>query len=185
MSRIEELIARSQAGDREAGELLVEENAGLIWSAARRFLGRGTEIEDLYRKSRSQGFGDEVKRRILLGTFVLSSGYIDAYYKKAMQVRKLICREFSDIFSRYDLILTPTAPHTAWQIGEKVLTPTEMYAEDICTVPASIAFLPALSICCGRDENGLPIGMQLIGRKFEESRLLRAAYAFEQEGAGR
>lgn len=136
-----------------------------------------TDIEDLYCKSRSDGFGSEVKRRILLGTFILTAEEY-AGYQKAMQVKRAICREFSDIFTQFDLILTPTAPHTAWKFGEKQ-NPTEMYMEDLCTVPASIAGLPALSICCGRDEAGLPIGMQLIGRAFDEYGVLQAGYAYE------
>lgn len=140
------------------------------------------DMEDLYRRSRTEGFGDEAKRRIMLGTFVLSKEYFDAYYRKAMQVRAAVKKEFSDIFSRYDLILTPTAPCTAWKFGEKSTTPAEMYAEDICTVPASLAGLPAMSLCSGKDENGLPIGMQLIGKPFDEGNILRAGYAYEQGG---
>lgn len=140
------------------------------------------DLEDLYRRSRSDGFGEEVKRRILLGTFALSSGYVEQYYKKAMQVRSMVSRDFAGIFAQYDLILTPTAPHTAWRFGERTDRVTTMYEEDICTVPASLAGLPAISVCCGKDENGLPIGMQLIGKRFAEGLLFAAAEAFEKEG---
>ncbi len=139
-----------------------------------------TDIEDLYRRSRSEGFGDEVKRRILLGTFVLSKEYVEAYYQKAMQVRAAVVREFAELFAEYDLILTPTAPHTAWKLGEKESSPKQMYLEDVCTVPSSLAGLPAVSICCGKDEKGLPIGLQLIAKPFDEGRLLAAAYAYER-----
>lgn len=143
-------------------------------------------IEQLYERSRSEGFGAEVKRRIMLGSFVLSAGYYDAYYKKALEVRTLIKREFERILQTCDMILAPVAPTTAYRLGEKTGDPLQMYLGDIYTVPVNIAGLPALSLPCGRDAEGLPIGMQLIGRAFGEAELYQAAYAFEQEkGAAR
>lgn len=138
------------------------------------------DLADLYVQSRSQGFGKEVKRRILLGTYALSSGYYDAYYKKAQQVRSLIRKEFGGIFKKYDMILSPVAPTTAWKLGEKSKDPLEMYMEDIYTVPINIAGVPAMSVPCGKDSNGMPIGMQLIGKSFDEKTLIRAAYTYEQ-----
>ena len=137
-------------------------------------------IDELYANTRSEYFGVEVKRRIMLGTFALSTGYYDAYYKKALQVRTLIMEGFKATFSRYDLILSPTAPMTAWRFGEKS-DPMEMYLSDVCTVPANIAGVPALSMPCGRDRSGMPIGLQLMGRVFDESGVLRAALALETE----
>ena len=139
------------------------------------------DLKDLYKKTRSEGFGAEVKRRIILGTYVLSSGYYDAYYKKAQQVRTLVMNEFNKGFEKYDVILTPTSPTVAFGIGEKSNNPLEMYLADICTVSVNIAGLPGISIPCGVDSNGLPIGMQLIGNKFQEETILNAAYSFEQE----
>lgn len=138
------------------------------------------DLTDLYVQSRSQGFGKEVKRRILLGTYALSSGYYDAYYKKAQQVRSLIRKEFSGIFRKYDMVLSPVAPTTAWKLGEKSKDPLEMYMEDIYTVPINIAGVPAISVPCGKDSDGMPIGMQLIGKAFDEKTLIRAAYTYEQ-----
>lgn len=135
---------------------------------------------DLYLQSRSQGFGPEVKRRIMLGTYALSSGYYDAYYKKAQQVRTLIIQDFNHVFADYDVILHPTTPTTAFKIGEKVDDPVKMYLEDICTVPVNLAGLPAISVPCGFAKNGLPIGMQIVGRAFDESTILRVAHAYEQ-----
>ncbi len=140
------------------------------------------EIHDLYRETRSQGFGAEVKRRIMLGSFVLSAGYYDAYYKKALQVRTLLKQSFDRIFAEYDAVLSPVAPTTAYRIGEKTQDPLEMYLGDVYTVPVNIAGLPALSLPCGADSRGLPIGMQLIGKPFSEPTLYRAGYAFEMEG---
>ncbi|WP_042170460.1 Asp-tRNA(Asn)/Glu-tRNA(Gln) amidotransferase subunit GatA [Paenibacillus gorillae] len=134
---------------------------------------------DLYRKSRSQGFGPEVKRRIMLGTYALSSGYYDAYYLKAQKVRTLIKQDFDQVFSKFDVIMGPTAPTTAFRIGEQVGDPLTMYLNDICTIPVSLAGVPAISIPCG-SSNGLPIGLQIIGKAFDESTVLRAAHAFEQ-----
>ncbi|MEY8382623.1 Asp-tRNA(Asn)/Glu-tRNA(Gln) amidotransferase subunit GatA [Christensenellaceae bacterium 44-20] len=143
-------------------------------------------IEQLYERSHSEGFGAEVKRRIMLGSFVLSAGYYDAYYKKALEVRTLIGREFERVLEQCDMILAPVAPTTAYRLGEKTGDPLQMYLGDIYTVPVNIAGLPALSLPCGRDAEGLPIGMQLIGRAFGEAELYQAAYAFEQEkGAAR
>ncbi len=135
---------------------------------------------DLYKKSRDEGFGTEVKRRIMLGTYALSSGYYDAYYKKAQQVRTLIKAEFDKLFEDYDALLTPTGPTTAFKIGEKTDNPVEMYLTDICTVPINIAGVPAVSINCGYDSKGLPIGMQLIGKAFDEQSILNIAYQYEQ-----
>ncbi|HWQ58463.1 MAG TPA: Asp-tRNA(Asn)/Glu-tRNA(Gln) amidotransferase subunit GatA [Clostridia bacterium] len=140
-------------------------------------------IDGLYESTRSEMFGAEVKRRIMLGTFALSSGYYDAYYKKALQVRTLLTREFEGVFKTYDLVLSPTAPATAWRFGDKS-DPMEMYLSDVCTVPANIAGLPALSMPCDRDGDGLPIGLQLMGKLFDERALLRAAYALERELGG-
>ncbi len=137
-------------------------------------------LDDLYKKTRSEGFGKEVKRRIMLGTYALSSGYYDAYYKKAQQLRTVIKNDFDEAFSKYDFILTPTAPTTAFNIGSKTTDPLQMYLEDICTVSINIASVPAISIPCGFDSENMPIGMQLIGKAFSESTLLRAAYTFEQ-----
>ena len=139
-----------------------------------------TDLKEIYKKSRSEGFGEEVKRRIILGTYVLSSGYYDAYYKKAQQVRTLVSREFDKAFEKYDVILTPTSPITAFDIGEKSNNPLEMYLADICTVSINIAGVPAISIPCGVDKCGMPIGMQLIGNKFCEETILNVAYTYEQ-----
>ena len=137
-------------------------------------------LRDIYINSRSEGFGDEVKRRIILGTYVLSSGYYDAYYKKAQQVRTLVKNKFDEVFENHDIILTPTAPTTAFKIGEKSDNPLEMYLSDICTVSVNIAGLPGLSMPCGVDSKGLPVGMQLIGKRFDEETILNAAYTYEQ-----
>ena len=139
---------------------------------------------DMYEKTRSEGFGDEVKRRIMLGTFVLSSGFYDAYYKKAKLLQRRISAEFSENFKNIDVIATPTVPTTAFKIGEHFNDPVKMYATDICTVTINIAGLPAMSIPCGYDEKGLPIGLQLIGDKFAEQTLLNTAYAYEQLKGG-
>jgi len=139
-----------------------------------------TNLKDIYRNSRSEGFGAEVKRRIILGTYVLSSGYYDAYYKKAQQVRTLVKKEFDSAFEKYDLLLTPTSPNVAFEIGTKSNNPLEMYLADICTVSVNIAGLPGISVPCGVNSEGMPIGMQLIGPKFGEEVLINAAYAYEQ-----
>lgn len=143
--------------------------------------GEFKNIKELYKKSRSEGFGPEVKRRVILGTYVLSSGYYDAYYKKAQKVRTLVIKEFNKAFEKYDVILTPTSPVVAFDIGSKSNNPLEMYLVDICTVSVNIAGLPGISIPCGVDKEGMPIGMQLIGNKFCEETILNAAYTFEQD----
>ncbi len=140
-----------------------------------------TNLKELYRKSRTEAFGEEVKRRIILGTYVLSSGYYDAYYKKAQKVRTFVKKQFDENFKKYDVLLTPVAPTTAFEIGSKSNNPIEMYLADICTVSINIASVPAISIPCGVDKNGMPVGMQLIGDRFSEAKLLNAAYTFEQK----
>ena len=137
-------------------------------------------LKDIYINSRSEGFGQEVKRRIILGTYVLSSGYYNAYYKKALEVRTLVKQEFDKKFEKYDVLLTPTSPTVAFEIGTRSNNPLEMYLADICTVSVNIAGLPGISIPCGVDSKGMPIGMQLIGDKFKEETILNAAYTYEQ-----
>lgn len=139
-----------------------------------------SDLIDLYKQSRSEGFGPEVKRRIMIGTYALSAGYYDAYYKKALQVRTLIKQAFDKAFEKYDVIITPVSPTTAFKLGEKTDNPLEMYLSDICTVSVNIAGLPGMVILCGFDSKGLPIGFQLIGKPFDESTLIRVAYTFEQ-----
>ncbi|CAH2717169.1 Glutamyl-tRNA(Gln) amidotransferase subunit A [Neobacillus rhizosphaerae] len=134
---------------------------------------------DLYKKTRAEGFGDEVKRRIMLGTFALSSGYYDAYYKKAQQVRTLIKKDFEDVFAKYDVIVGPTTPTSAFKIGENIEDPLTMYANDILTIPLNLAGLPGISVPCGFDA-GLPLGLQIIGKYFDEATIYRVAHAFEQ-----
>ena len=139
------------------------------------------DLNDIFVNSRSEGFGAEVKRRIILGTYVLSSGYYDAYYKKAQKVRTFIKNEFDKLFKKYDVLLTPTSPTVAYDIGTRSKNPLEMYLADLCTVSVNIAGLPGISIPSGVDSQGMPIGMQLIGKSFEEETILKAAYAAEQE----
>jgi aspartyl/glutamyl-tRNA(Asn/Gln) amidotransferase, A subunit len=146
--------------------------------------GWGSNITDLYETSRSEGFGDEVKRRIILGTFVLGSEFLDAYYKRAKALQTVIAKEFEDAFKLCDAIVTPLSPTTAFKIGEKQDDPLAMYAGDICTVTLNIAGLPGLSLPCGFDNNGLPIGMQLIGPKFTESNLFTIAKTYETAVGG-
>ncbi len=134
---------------------------------------------DLYMQSRAEGFGNEVKRRIMLGTFALSSGYYDAYYKKAQKVRTLIKKDFEDVFENYDVIIGPTTPTPAFKIGENVKDPLTMYANDILTIPVNLAGVPGISVPCGQS-NGLPLGLQIIGKHFDESTIYRVAHAFEQ-----
>lgn len=143
-----------------------------------------TDLDELYRHTRSEGFGDEVKRRIMLGTFVLSSGYIDAYYKKAREIQRQLRKEFADAFGQVDLILTPTTPDTAFTMGERSEDPIKMYATDLCTVTVNLAGLPGISIPSGLAQNGMPIGLQLTAPWFEEERLLRAARFYEKETGG-
>ncbi|MCF8035851.1 MAG: Asp-tRNA(Asn)/Glu-tRNA(Gln) amidotransferase subunit GatA [Desulfobacteraceae bacterium] len=144
---------------------------------------RNTEaggLKQMYNRTRSEGFGAEVKRRILLGTYALSAGYYDAYYKKASQIRTLIQRDFAAAFTRCDIILAPTAPTPAFQIGEKVDDPLQMYLSDIFTLSANLAGIPGLSVPCGFARGGLPVGLQMMANHFAEADLLKAAYAFEQ-----
>ena len=136
-------------------------------------------LHDMYKRTRSEGFGEEVKRRIMLGSFVLSSGYYDEYYLKALKTKALIKQEYDRIFEDYDIILGPTAPSTAPLIGESLKEPVKMYLSDIYTIGANLAGLPAMSIPCGKDSKGLPIGVQLIGNCFEENKIIRAAYTYE------
>lgn len=135
---------------------------------------------DMYKNSRSEGFGEEVKRRIMLGTFALSSGYYDAYYKKAQKVRTLIKNDFDKIFENYDVVIGPTSPTPAFKVGEKIDDPLTMYTGDILTIPVNLAGVPGISIPCGFSEKGLPIGLQIIGKYFDESTVFRTAHAFEQ-----
>lgn len=137
-------------------------------------------LHDMYRKTRSQGFGPEVKRRIMLGSFVLSSGYYDAYYLKALRVKALIKKAFDDAFAKYDVILAPVAPTTAPELGKSLQEPIKMYLGDIYTISVNLAGLPAISVPCGFDSLGLPVGLQLIGDGFAEKKLLRAAFSYEQ-----
>ncbi|GGE26505.1 glutamyl-tRNA(Gln) amidotransferase subunit A [Marinithermofilum abyssi] len=139
----------------------------------------GENLVDMFNRTRSTGFGPEVKRRIMLGTYALSSGYYDAYYLKAQKVRTLIRQDFEKIFDQYDVVIGPTAPTTAFRIGEKVDDPLTMYLNDICTIPVSLAGLPAISVPCGLSD-GLPVGLQIVGRPFDESQVLRVAHAYEQ-----
>ncbi len=141
-------------------------------------------LDDIYKNSRSEGFGPEVQRRIMLGTFALSSGYYDAYYKKALQVRTLVVRDYNKVFEKCDFILSPVAPTTAYKLGEKTDNPLEMYMGDIYSVPINIAGVPSLSLPCGKDGDNMPIGMQLIGKPLGEATLYRAGYAFETDFAG-
>ena len=141
---------------------------------------RAKDLTETYMLSRAQGFGPEVKRRIILGTYVLSAGYYDAYYLKAQRVRTLIKRDFDEAFKSCDVIIAPTAPTTAFKIGEKTQDPLQMYLSDIYTISVNLAGLPALSLPCGFDSEGLPIGLQIIGKHFDESTVLAVAYAYEQ-----
>ena len=137
-------------------------------------------LHDMYKKTRSQGFGPEVKRRIMLGSFVLSSGYYDAYYLKALRTKALIKREFDKAFASYDCILAPAAPSTAPRLGESLQDPLKMYLGDIYTISVNLAGLPGMTVPCGKDSKGLPIGLQLIGDCFKEKHIIRAAYTFER-----
>ena len=135
---------------------------------------------EMYKNTRAEGFGAEVKRRIMLGTFSLSSGYYDAYYKKAQKVRTLIKKDFEDVFQKYDVIVGPTTPTPAFKIGEKLDDPLTMYANDILTIPVNLAGVPGISVPCGFSTEGLPLGLQIIGKHFDESTIYRAAHAYEQ-----
>ena len=138
---------------------------------------------EMYKQTRAEGFGDEVKRRIMLGTFSLSSGYYDAYYIKAQKVRTLIKQDFDDVFQKYDVIIGPTTPTHAFKIGEKIDDPLTMYANDILTIPVNLAGVPGISVPCGFSKEGLPLGLQIIGKHFDESTVYRTAHAFEQATA--
>ena len=140
------------------------------------------DLQEVYTASRSEGFGAEVKRRIMLGTYVLSAGYYDAYYRKAQKVRRLIQNDFFEAFKSVDCIVMPTAPTPAFRIGEKAADPLTMYLSDIYTVSANLAGVPAISVPCGTAA-GLPVGVQFIGRQFDEATVLNAAYALEQASA--
>jgi aspartyl-tRNA(Asn)/glutamyl-tRNA(Gln) amidotransferase subunit A len=140
-------------------------------------------LQDVYKNSRSEGFGNEVKRRMMIGAFVLSSGYYDAFYNKALKVRAMINQGFQKAFEKYDIILGPTAPETAPILGESLSDPLKMYLTDIYTVSVNLAGLPAVSLPCGKDSKGLPIGLQLIGKHFGEKDIIRAAYSYEQSKA--
>jgi len=141
---------------------------------------KGEDLIEMYENTRSEGFGDEVKRRILIGTYVLSSGYYDAYYLKAQKVRQLIKKDFDDSFSQVDAILTPSTPSSAFKIGEKTNDPVSMYLNDIFTVPVNLAGLPALSLPAGFDKQGYPLGLQLIGKALDEQKILNIGYSFEK-----
>ena len=141
---------------------------------------RKNALIDMYEETRAQGFGDEAKRRIMLGTYVLSSGYYDAYYLSGQKVRTLIKQDLDEAFKECDVILTPTAPTTAFKVNEKVSDPLSMYLSDIYTIPANLAGIPSISVPCGFNKEGLPIGLQLMGRAFDEEMLLRVSYAYEQ-----
>ncbi len=138
------------------------------------------DLIEMYTQSRSEGFGAEVKRRIMLGTYVLSSGYYDAYYLKAQKVRTLIQKDFLDAFQKFDVLLTPVTPNPAFKLGEKTADPLQMYLSDIFTINVNLAGLPGMSLPCGFTKSGLPIGMQLIAKHFEEEKIFQAAYAYEQ-----
>ena len=140
----------------------------------------GKDLMEMYMKTRSQGFGSEIKRRIMLGTYALSSGYYEAYYRKAQQVRTLIKRDFDDAFKKVDIILAPTSPTAAFKAGEKTSDPLQMYLSDIFTISVNLAGVPAMSVPCGFTSNNLPIGLQMIGKHFDEEAIFKAAYAYEQ-----
>jgi aspartyl-tRNA(Asn)/glutamyl-tRNA(Gln) amidotransferase subunit A len=144
------------------------------------FRAGGKDLMDMYMNTRAQGFGAEVKRRITLGTYALSSGYYEAYYKKAQQVRTLIKQDFEKAFQQVDVIVTPTYPTAAFKLGEKIADPLQMYLSDICTISVNLAGVPGISIPCGFTTKDLPVGLQLIGRHFDEESILKVAYAYEQ-----
>ena len=145
------------------------------------FRTEGENLIDMYEKTRSDGFGNEVKRRIMIGTYVLSSGYYDAYYLKAQKVRRLIKKDFDEAYNKVDAILTPSTPSSAFKIGEKTNDPISMYLNDIFTVPVNLAGLPGISIPAGADKNGYPLGLQIIGKAFDEQTILNIAYAMEEK----
>ena len=145
------------------------------------FRTQGKNLIDMYEKTRSDGFGNEVKRRIMIGTYVLSSGYYDAYYLKAQKVRRLIKKDFDEAYNKVDAILTPSTPSSAFKIGEKLNDPISMYLNDIFTVPVNLAGLPGISIPAGFDNNGYPLGLQIIGKAFDEQTILNIAYSIEEK----
>jgi len=144
--------------------------------------GESATLADMYRNSRGEGFGAECKRRIMLGTYVLSAGYYDAYYLKAQKVRALIARDFTEAFQRVDAIIAPVSPFPAFRLGEKVNDPLQMYLSDIYTITGSLAGIPCMSVPCGRTAAGLPVGMQILARHFDEPGMFRLADAFERAG---
>jgi aspartyl-tRNA(Asn)/glutamyl-tRNA(Gln) amidotransferase subunit A len=137
-------------------------------------------LSEMYRRTRDEGFGAEVKRRIMLGTYALSAGYYDAYYLKAQKVRTLLTRDFEEVFAKVDAIVTPTSPTAAFRLGEKSNDPLAMYLADIYTVTADLAGIPGISIPCGQTKEKLPIGLQILGKHFDEATILRVAHAYEQ-----
>jgi aspartyl-tRNA(Asn)/glutamyl-tRNA(Gln) amidotransferase subunit A len=139
----------------------------------------GDSLDDMYANTRGEGFGDEVQRRVLIGAYVLSAGFYDAYYRKAQRVRRLISEDFTKVYESVDVLLTPTAPSAAFAIGEKMDDPIAMYLNDVFTVPASLAGMPAISVPTGLNANGLPLGLQLIGKPFDEETVLCAAGVLE------
>ena len=145
------------------------------------FRSEGKNLIEMYENTRSEGFGDEVKRRIMIGTYVLSSGYYDAYYLKAQKVRKLIKNDFDEVYKKVDAILTPSTPSSAFTIGEKSNDPVSMYLNDIFTVPINLAGLPAISIPGGHDSKGYPLGLQIIGKTFDEQNIINIAYTMEDQ----
>ena len=144
------------------------------------YRSEGENLISMYENTRSEGFGDEVKRRIMIGTYVLSSGYYDAYYLKAQKVRRLIKNDFDEAYKKVDAILTPSTPSSAFKIGEKLNDPVSMYLNDIFTVPINLAGLPAISIPAGHDKKGYPLGLQVIGKAFDEQSILNIAFALEK-----
>jgi len=140
-----------------------------------------SDLADMYRKTRAEGFGAEVRRRILIGTYVLSHGYYDAYYLKAQKIRRLIAYDFADAFKRCDLVIGPTSPTVAFRIGAKTSDPVQMYLNDIYTIPANLAGLPAASIPCGFGAGGLPVGLHLVGNYFSEAKILNVAHRYQSE----
>jgi aspartyl-tRNA(Asn)/glutamyl-tRNA(Gln) amidotransferase subunit A len=139
------------------------------------------ELIHMYRETRSKGFGSEVQRRIIIGTYALSAGYYDAYYGKASQVRTLIMQDFNEAFDSCDVLIAPVAPTSAFRLGEKLDDPLAMYLSDIFTLPANLAGIPGISVPCGFSKDGLPIGLQILGKHFDEETLIKVAYNFEQE----
>jgi aspartyl-tRNA(Asn)/glutamyl-tRNA(Gln) amidotransferase subunit A len=160
-----------------------EASANLARFDGTRYGYRAEDVDsliDMYKKTRSDGFGPEVKLRIMLGTYALSAGYYDAYYLKAQKVRTLIKRDFDEAFKKFDVVVTPTSPTTAFRIGEKMDDPITMYLSDIFTVNCNIAGIPGISVPCGFDLAGLPIGLQIMAKPFDEQIIFRVAYTFEQ-----